>query len=130
MMSVRSSSRQSAMWPAEWPGASIREAGDLVALAQAAGDRVRRSGEGSLREPVQRVGGLARGDASVLERRGVTVPGPQGDAEVLADRVAGPLVIRVGVGHDVGGERPAVELTNDAPPGVAGGRVDEHSSRR
>ena len=123
-ISTRSDSRQKATWPREWPGRLEHgEAGDLVALAAA---RARPGGAGPVQkrackrvDPAAAPCGLLIAPGR-LHRRHVVLPAPQRDPQLLADRVAGALVVGVGVGQRVRGDRPAGDLAHD-PPLAPGG---------
>ena len=87
------------------------EAGDLVALVRAGGRRGGRARSCLGEELRHEVVGLALADElGVLGGVDVPLPHPEGDAEALADGVAGALVVGVGVGERVRGERVALEL--------------------
>jgi len=101
------------------------ESRHLVALAQAAGHRMARTGERTLGEPVHRVARLAVGEPPALDRRGVGLSAPERNAATHAHGVTRPLVVGMSVGDDVGRQRAAHELAQDPPPGVAGRGVDE-----
>src|SRR5215212_9196451 len=101
-----------------------REPCDLVALPQAPRHGVRRAGERPPEDLVDKGVGLTLQDEMrVLDGVRVALPGPQRDPEALAHRLAGALVVGVGVGHDVRGERAAAEVAHDLTPAEASASV-------
>ncbi len=65
-------------------------------------------------------------DPPILDRLRIELAAPQRDAELLADLVARALVVGVGVGQRVRGDRPSPQLLRIEPACVAGAGVDEH----
>jgi hypothetical protein len=61
-----------------------------------------------------------------LDGLGVVLAGPQRQAELLADGVAGAEMVGMGVRHEVRGDIAAAEIAQDAPPRSRRARVDEH----
>jgi hypothetical protein len=102
------------------------ELADPIALGELAVDGVAGAGACLEEELGDEVVGLALADqVGRLGGVGVGVADPEGDLEVLADVVAGPLVVGVSVGERVRGERVALDLTQDAAGGVAGRGIDQ-----
>ena len=102
------------------------EAGHLVTLVELAVDGMTRADEDAEIEARHGVGRLALTDqVGVLRGIGIVLADPEGDAEVLAQLVACPLVVGVCVGEGVCVDLVAPELLQDLARRVPGPGVDQ-----
>ena len=99
-----------------------REPADHVSLGERQVDLSRRPGPDPVDQPVEPVVGLA---VARLHRVDVVRAAPERDPQLLADLLAGALVVRVAVGEGMGVHLVAAKLPQDAPSGVTGRRVNE-----
>src|SRR3984957_638626 len=103
-----------------------REAGDLVALAQRARDRMRWTGPEALLKGVQPARRLAVGDRSgSLHRVHVLASAPKRDLQPFADRVTRALVVGMRMRQRVRAELAPFQLVHDPRLGLARAGVDQ-----
>jgi hypothetical protein len=106
------------------PRVEHREPDHLVALLEAALDRVR-AGQG---HPVQQPGSSADSGRGAGALRDMRIPcaAPQGNSQRLADGVARPVVVGMRVGQRMRTDTAAAQLAQDPPVAELGAGVDQH----